>query len=223
LDNQTLHVASHTHTTIDSNTLMGIHEINVESYAHVIIILTSVLDAVRTYQIKVGHHASVRLCIVVNSVSAQLNFNFELDDYAQVDLKGMYIVKDKQRVDIATMQHHKGIASSSSILLKGILYDYATADYKGTIIIDDSAPQSQAEQYNKNLIMSENARATSIPSLEVLTDNVRCKHGAAVGQLSQDHLLYLQSRGIELEQAKSLLIDAFFAEVVNEMHKVSNG
>jgi Fe-S cluster assembly scaffold protein SufB len=182
---------------------------------------TYIIKDTTQYRIKIGAYAHLRIYVLIKEQDAQIRFECELREHARLDIKGMYQLKDKQRVDITTVQHHKGPSSSSFILFKGMVYDHARADYKGTIIIDEKASESHAEQYNKNILMSEYAHATSIPSLEVLTDNVRCKHGAAVGQLSQDHLFYLQSHGIELEQAKSLLIDAFFAEVVEDMKKES--
>lgn len=213
----TITVPSHTQMTLQENDLRDIKEMYIGAHSDVTIVMKYSDQTDVHCKIIVGPYALVRLFIILKDISAKLHYQFELEEHARIEIKGMYELKVKQEVNITTVQHHKGIGSYSSIVLKGILYDHARADYKGTIIIDESAPQSHAEQYNKSLMLSDYARTTSIPSLEVLTDNVKCKHGAAVGQLSADHLFYLQSRGIELAQAKSLLIDAFFAEVIEKM------
>lgn len=137
--------------------------------------------------------------------------------YATAALFGAYALTGTQKMSIITTQQHLHAQTTSSLLYKGILLDAAYAAYNGIITIAQEAPGSNASQYNKNLILGAMARAQSIPSLQVLTNDVQCKHGSASGQLDKQQLQYLQSRGLKEQQAKKLLIQAFICDALYGM------
>lgn len=111
--------------------------------------------------------------------------------------------------DIHLVQHHKAPHTVSVAHVKAVLDDNAVSNYTGLIKIEKDAQHSDAHQENKVLIVSPHAHATSIPSLEVLTNQVQCGHGSAISHLDDEHLFYLAQRGIAYKHAKALLIKAF--------------
>ncbi len=136
-----------------------------------------------------------------------------LGSYAHVSIIGYYRLEDNNEVVISTTQNHLAAHTTSNVIIKGILYDSSRADYQGMIHISAGAKYSNAVQENKNILLSKTAQAQSIPSIEVLTDEVQCAHASAIGYLDRKQLWYLQSRGIDQEQAQQLLLDAFLSNV----------
>lgn len=135
--------------------------------------------------------------------------------YAQANLFGAYALAGSQTAKIITTQEHRAPNTESNLVYKGLLAGTASASYSGLITIDQCANGSNANQQNKNLLLQSGARATSIPSLQALTNNIACRHGSAVGQLDLDQLWYLQSRGIALADAQQLLVKAFLADALH--------
>ena len=129
-------------------------------------------------------------------------------------VKGGYRLKDLQEVVLQTRQNHMAAHTSTELVIKGILDDQSKVVYQGTIFVNEQGRGTQASQTNKNILLSDSARAHSMPQLEVLTNDVSCQHGSAVGYLDLEQLHYLQARGLSEEIAKKLLLDAFFADVV---------
>lgn len=134
---------------------------------------------------------------------------------AHAQLYGLYALSGTQRSRIKTRQLHQHAYTTSNLLYKGLLTGSSSAAYEGLIMIDQNATGSNAGQYNKNLILNKNARAQSIPSLEVLTNDVQCKHGSAIGQLDKEQCWYMQSRGLTQEAAKKLAVSAFLADALH--------
>lgn len=131
---------------------------------------------------------------------------------ANITVHGIYGITDAQRCTITTKQEHTVPGATSTVLIKGIVGGQAVAEYIGTITIAEHASQSNANQQAATLLVSPQARAKSIPSLQVLTNDVRCKHGSAVGQLNKDQLFYAQARGLSKEQAQRMLLHGFLAQ-----------
>ena len=102
-------------------------------------------------------------------------------------------------------------------LHKSIVADSAHAVFNGKVFVPKAAQLTDAGQLNRNLLLSPKARVDTKPQLEITADNVKCAHGATVSQLEDDEIFYLQSRGINEEDARSLLINAFAAEVINQV------
>jgi Fe-S cluster assembly protein SufD len=132
-------------------------------------------------------------------------------------LNGLYVVTDRQFVDNHMRVEHIKPHCDSHELYKGILDGHARAVFNGRIYVHQDAQKTDAKQTNRNLLLSENALVNSNPQLEIFADDVRCTHGSTVGQLDEDALFYLRSRGIELEAARSLMTWAFASELVRSI------
>jgi len=122
-----------------------------------------------------------------------------------------------QHFDYHTLQHHAAPHAHSDLLFKGALTDKAESVFRGLIRVDEGAQLTDAYQTNRNLLLSDDCKATTLPSLEIAADDVRCSHGATVGQVDEHQLFYLTSRGLTREQAERLLVFGFFGEVLARM------
>ncbi len=132
---------------------------------------------------------------------------------AQAHVRGLYLLSGSRNIDIASAQMHQKSHTTSDLILKGIVHDQAHAVYRGIIFIDKQAYRTNASQENKNILLSDAARAHSIPSLEVLNHDVQCSHGSAVGQFDKEQLFYVQARGLEEKVAKKLLLEGFLSDL----------
>ena len=115
------------------------------------------------------------------------------------------------------LQHHKAPGTASSALVKSLLSDTSSLSYGGLIRIDKGADGSDAKQENRNLLLSESASAISIPSLEILTNDVVCEHASTTGTLSEEAVLYMKTRGLSQEQAERLLAYGFRKSLFEEI------
>jgi Fe-S cluster assembly protein SufD len=136
---------------------------------------------------------------------------------SSAELKGIYFASGEQFFDFHTLQDHQVGNTTSDLLFKGALQDSARAVYAGLIRIEKGAARSDAYQANRNLVLSEHARATSIPMLEIDNNDVRCTHGATVGPVDPMSMFYLQSRGIPATTAKRMIVQGFFGEVLERI------
>ena len=136
---------------------------------------------------------------------------------AEAELKAIYFASGEQFFDFHTLQDHQVGNTRSDLLFKGALQDTARSVYAGLIKIEKHAARSDAYQANRNLVLSDKAKATSIPMLEIDNNDVRCTHGATVGPVDPNHLFYLRSRGIPEKTAKRMLIQGFFGDVLDRI------
>ena len=136
---------------------------------------------------------------------------------ANSDMLGLYFGSDDQHFDHNTSQDHAAPHAFSDLLYKGALDDVSRAVFRGIIRVHPGAQHSDAYQTNRNLLLSEQARADSLPNLEIEADDVKCSHGATIGQLDEDHLFYLMSRGIPRERAERLVVLGFLGEVLSRL------
>ncbi|MDP6490310.1 MAG: Fe-S cluster assembly protein SufD [Kiritimatiellia bacterium] len=136
---------------------------------------------------------------------------------ASATLNGLYAVRDRQHVDCHTGIEHRQPNCSSRQLYKGILNDRATAAFDGLVRVHPGASGSDGEQVNRNLLLSNDCQANAKPRLEIANDDVRCTHGATVGQLNDQELFYLESRGIDPAAARDMLSRGFAEEVLYRM------
>ena len=169
---------------------------------------------------RVGRDAEVRsLGVAFGGTLARGEVEIELaGDGSRTELLGVYFGDGDQHIDHRSIQLHRGSRSSSDLLYKGALRDSSSAIYTGTVIIDHDAHLCDAYQTNRNILLSEQAKAMSVPNLEILTDDpTRCGHAASVGPVSEDELFYLQSRGIPRDEAERLIVFGFFAEVLDRI------
>ncbi len=132
-------------------------------------------------------------------------------------LQGLYFPDGKQHVAQNTLQHHRAVGTTSDLLYKGALTGQSRSVYQGLIRVDPGAQRTDAYQANRNLMLSRVARADSMPQLEIEADDVRCTHGATVGQMDEDELFYLMSRGLNRELATRLIVEGFFSPVLDRI------
>ena len=138
-----------------------------------------------------------------------------LEEGAECTLNGLYLVDGKQHVDTRTVIDHAKPHAASHELYKGILDGQSSAVFNGKIIVRKDAQKTDAKQTNKNLVLSEDATINTKPQLEIFADDVKCTHGATIGQLDPDAMFYLRSRGVPESEARALLIQAFAHELTN--------
>jgi len=114
-------------------------------------------------------------------------------------------------------QEHIAPNTESDFAFKGALRENATAVWRGMIRVEEGAQKTNAYQENRNLLLSDHAHADSIPGLEILANDVRCTHGATMGQVDAEQLFYLQSRGFSLDEAQNTLVHGFFQPVIDRI------
>ena len=135
-------------------------------------------------------------------------------------LNGLSILGDAQHVDNHTFVDHARPHTTSRELYKGILGDTAHAVFAGNVLVRPDTPGTDAHQMSKTLLLSKEAEIDTKPQLEIYTDDVKCGHGAAVGQLDQEALFYLKSRGVSDQEGRSLLTHGFVTDVVGTVSSV---
>jgi Fe-S cluster assembly protein SufD len=134
------------------------------------------------------------------------------------DLRGVFFGAGEQGFDFRTLQDHVAPHTTSDLLFKGALQDSARSVYVGVVRVETEARLSSSNQANRNLLLSEKARASSEPILEILNNDIlRCSHGATVGPVDPEHLFYLESRGIPRPVAERMLVQGFLGEVLDRL------
>ena len=158
---------------------------------------------------------------IFGAVGSRLTKNFsELDLVGQGAtgrMSGFYFTDGSQHLDHDTQQNHLAPNTTSDLLFKGALKGRSRSVWQGMIYVAPGAQKTDGYQANRNLVLSEHARADSIPGLEILADDVRCTHGATVGKLEQEPLFYLKSRGIPQKDAERLVVEGFFDPIMQRI------
>jgi Fe-S cluster assembly protein SufD len=142
---------------------------------------------------------------------------------AQTHLDGLALIGDRQLADTHTFVDHAHPQGQLRQLHKCVVGGGAHAVFNGRIVVREGAQQVDARQASRNLLLSDRAHIDTKPQLEIFADDVKCAHGAAVGQLDQDELFYLRSRGLDDAAARRLLTYAFAAEIIERLHVRSLG
>ncbi|HSL15053.1 MAG TPA: Fe-S cluster assembly protein SufD [Actinomycetota bacterium] len=171
-------------------------------------------------RMRVGRDAQIRsLGVAFGASLARTEVESLLvEDGGSSELLGVYFGDGQQHIDHRSIQDHLGSRTSSELLYKGAMRDRSNAIYTGTVIIREGAHRCDAYQTNRNILLSDHAKAHSVPNLEILTnDPTRCGHAASVGPVSEDEIFYLQSRGIPADEAQRLIVRGFFAEVLDRI------
>lgn len=133
---------------------------------------------------------------------------------AEGKVTGAYAPHGRQHIDFDTTQEHGAPNTTSDLAFRGILAERSNAVWRGMIKVDPGAQHTDAFQECRNLLLSKRAHADAIPGLEILANDVRCTHAAAIAQIDPDQLFYLRSRGLVEDRAKRLVIEGFMAELV---------
>jgi len=173
---------------------------------------------VATMQVALGrsssfttHNISLGGSLVRNDIGVTLS------EGAEATVNGLYLVSGTEHVDNHTVIDHAKPHGTSHELYKGILDGHSSAVFNGRIIVRKDAQKTDSKQTNKNLVLSDDAVIDTKPELQIHADDVRCTHGATIGQLDAESLFYLQSRGIGKAQARSLLTQAFAQDIIDRI------
>ena len=144
------------------------------------------------------------------------NYHVEVNgEHAETQLLGMTIASGEQHVDSHTFISHNAPRCHSNEMFKYVLNDHAVGAFAGKILVQPNCPRVEAYQGNRNLCSAPTAKMYTKPQLEIYTDDVMCSHGSAVGQLDEEALFYMRTRGIGIDEARRLLMQAFVADVID--------
>ncbi len=138
-------------------------------------------------------------------------------EYITSNLNGITIIGDKQLVDNHTLVNHETPNCESHELYKGIYADKSTGVFNGKVIVEQEAQKTNAFQQNNNILIDDGATINAKPQLEIFADDVKCSHGCTIGQLDDDALFYLRSRGIPKKEAEALLLYAFANDALQKI------
>jgi Fe-S cluster assembly protein SufD len=151
--------------------------------------------------------------LIRNNLHVKLN-----GSNCETHLYGLYLASGKQLIDNHTMIDHAMPHCQSNELYKGVAADKSTAVFNGKVFVRPDAQKTNAFQENKNILLSDDANIYAKPQLEIYADDVKCSHGATTGQLDEDAMFYLRSRGIGEDKARALLINAFAQDVIDKIN-----
>ncbi len=165
----------------------------------------------RTSQVKV-HSFALGAKLSRNNIRTKL-----AGEGLECVLNGLYLTKDEQLADHHMIVEHAQPHCASHEYFNGILDDKSKGVFHGRILVQQIAQKTDAKQTNKNLLLSDNASADTKPQLEIYADDVKCTHGATIGQLNDESIFYLRSRGLDTETAKRMLIHAFAGEIIERI------
>jgi Fe-S cluster assembly protein SufD len=167
----------------------------------------------------VGRDASLQWTIgALGSRLAKVNQEVALTGLgASAQVNGVMFTSGRQHLAYFTRQDHSAPHTTSDLLYRGGLKDRSRIVWKGMIRVEKQAQRTDAYQKNDNLVLSESARADSIPGLEIEANDVRCTHGATAGRVDEDMIFYAQARGIPREVAIRLIVEGFFADVYDRI------
>lgn len=201
----------------------GLVEINVEAGANLRFVeLQSWGEHVWNFsheRARVGKDGS--LDWIFGALGSRVTKNFsELDlvgEGASGRMSGFYFTDGMQHLDHDTQQNHNAPNTTSDLLFKGALKDRSRSVWQGMIYVAPGAQKTDGYQANRNLVLSRQARADSIPGLEILADDVRCTHGATVGKIDEEQVFYLLSRGIPYKDAERLIVEGFFDPIMQRI------
>lgn len=166
--------------------------------------------------IVVGGDARLDIVIVVlPGISADVRIAVDIvGPHSEVHISGLYLSNADERISIRTDLRHRVPECVSTQLFNGVAGGSSRVSFFGKIVVAPDAQKTEAYQTNRNLVVSDNARVETKPQLEIYADDVKCSHGATVGQLNEDEQFYMRSRGIPEKEARILQIISFLAPVL---------
>jgi len=175
--------------------------------------------AITHQRMVVGRDATGRLGeIGLGAKLGRLDLNVDLNgDGSNSELVGLYFGEEQQVFDYRVVVNHHGKNTRSDVFLKGAVEDEAESVFTGLLKIWPNATRTSTFETNRNLVLSDGAKAHSVPNLEILCDDVVCGHGSTVGPLEEEHMYYLMSRGLSRERAQRVLIRGFFNEMIQRL------
>ena len=159
-----------------------------------------------------SHSISLGGALVRNNIDADL-----VEPGSEVVMNGLYIAGGKQHIDNHTCVNHLVPNTTSAEYYRGVLNGSARGVFNGRVVVHEKAQKTDAHQSNANLLLSDNAEVDTKPELEIYADDVKCSHGATIGQLDETMMFYLRSRAIDKDTARSLLTFAFAEDVIKRI------
>ena len=159
-----------------------------------------------------SHSISIGGALVRNDINAQLN-----EEGAEIMMNGLYMTDNAQHIDNHTRVDHFKPHTQSNQNYRGVLNGKSRGVFNGKVVVHPQAQKIEAYQNNANLLLSDDAEIDTKPELEIYADDVKCNHGATIGQLDNDMLFYLRSRAVDEQTARSLLTYAFADEIINNI------
>jgi len=163
-----------------------------------------------------SHTVSTGSSITRNDFNSRFN-----DEGGECTLNGLYMIEDSQLFDTHTLIDHAKPHCVSHEHYKGILDDTSRGVFNGKVMVRQDAQKTNAFQENNNILLSDKALVNTKPQLEIFADDVKCSHGATIGQLDDDAMFYLKTRGIGEESAKAILMHAFASDVITSIKNKS--
>ncbi len=166
----------------------------------------------KQYSNVLTNHLTLQCGVARNNIFVTLD-----GEYCESHLYGLYLADKNQHIDNFSFVDHAKPNCQSNELFKGVLDDQASGSFTGSIMVRPHAQKTNAYQSNKNLLLTKDAKFNTKPQLEIYADDVKCSHGATVGQIDEDSLFYLRARGIGEQEARILLMYAFAYEVIEKI------
>ena len=168
------------------------------------------------YQVQAGETLELQY-VVLPGESRDIDIRIDLaGPGAQAHIKALYLCKADEKVNFHILMHHRAPSCKSTQLINGIAGGSAQVHFDGTIVVAPDAQQTEAYQENHNIVLSPEAKVETRPQLEIYADDVKCSHGATVGQLNPEELFYMRSRGIPEAEARTLQMLSFLSPVIPE-------
>ena len=153
-----------------------------------------------------------------NGALVRNNLTIEVDaENCETNLSGLYLGKNTDHIDNHTIVDHKKPNCNSNEVYRGVLDDNATGVFNGKVFVRQHAQKTNAFQKNNNILLSDNAVINSKPELEIYADDVKCSHGSTTGQIDEEAVFYLQSRGVSRKSAINLMINAFAKDTLEKV------
>ena len=166
------------------------------------------------YQVLSGEVLNLEF-VVLPGESRDIDLSVDLvGEGAQAHIKALYLCKADEKVNFRICMHHCAPGCHSTQKINGIAGGSAQVHFDGTIVVAPEAQQTEAYQENHNIVLTEEAKVETRPQLEIYADDVKCSHGATVGQLNPDELFYMRSRGIPEAEARTLQMLSFLSPVI---------
>lgn len=174
------------------------------------------INAVNTSQATNSHFDTCTITINANWVRNNLNISLNGKN-CETHLNGLFVLNNKQHLDNHTMVDHRMPNCGSNQTYKGIVTDSSTGIFNGKIFVRQDAQKTNAYQSSKNILLSDNATINAKPELEIYADDVKCSHGSSTGKIDEEALFYLRSRGIGIEAARTIMLQAFAGDVIEKI------
>lgn len=179
----------------------------------------SVGELTHKTSIKLGDNSSLIYFLILfegKRVNKKIEVNL-MGNSSKAQILGVYLGHDRQRFNFNVVSNHEGSDTNALTWINGILFDRSASDFDGLVKIVPDLHRVNSYLANHVLVLGDQAQANAIPSLEIESNDVKCSHEATVGQVDDEHLFYLMSRGLTKEEAVKLLVDGYLNSVVNKI------